>query len=61
MPILSTCIITYMYTVCLLDNGSIYTAFREGDTLSAYVDGELYTRIKNGKEVIPTPPTQTHY
>jgi len=50
-PIFSTCIIAYMYSVCLLENGSLYTAFRVEDRLETYIDGKPYVTIVNGKVI----------
>lgn len=52
MPIFSTCIITYLFTFCELDTGSLYFAHRaDEDTLNVYIDGELEHVIYKGKEL----------
>ena len=52
MPILTACVIGYWYSVCLLDNGQLFTSFRsEENVLTTYIDGELYATIVNGKEI----------
>jgi len=53
-PILITCTFGYWYSLCLLENGSTYTAVRDKEDekrLEVFVDWELYQVIYNGKEV----------
>ena len=56
-PILSTCLFSYMYSICLLENGSTYTAIRKDEhTLEVFIDWKIEYVIYKGKVTYPEFP-----
>ena len=49
MPILSTCVIAYLYSYCLLEDGRFYSTIRESETtMNVYIDQQLIGSVING-------------